>query len=268
MSLTSFIKNPDVRKKFVETFPLPKIELKAELKAPPITKHYGLVGTAFDYLLRFYIKRSNPNAITKEWVAENALSRIPGDVLKNKLKKTVDNAKKVYLKYLENGVLSDDVLKTTILLAKIDLIYRAGYIDPNIDKVDEGDIQDLRNLINLVDKNLFTANKICLLNPTFGKASRLVGGADADIILDNQIIDFKTTKNLKLKKEDFHQLIGYYILSLIGGIDEADKYLEIKTISIYFCRHGKLLQLPAPPANSLKTKNFIRWFKEKTQKPF
>lgn len=270
MSLTSFIKEPDVRKKFTEIFPLPKIDLKGELKAPPITKNYSLVGTAFDYLLRVYIKKHNPKAKTSEWIAEIAIQCVKDEVLKNKLKKTVDNAKKVYEKYLKDGILSDDVLRIAILLAKIDPIYRAGYTDPNIDVVDEGDIQDLRNLINLVDENSFTANKICLLNPTFDKASDLVGGADADIVIDNQIIDLKTTKFLQLKEQDFHQLIGYYILSLLGGIDGYEGNLDIQTISIYFCRHGIFLPLMVPSENSsiiqisdAKFKAFIKWFVER-----
>ena len=270
MSLTSFIKEPDVRAKFAETFSLPKINLNAELKAPPITRNYSLVGTAFDYLLRFYIKQHNPNAITKDWVAISALQCVEDDTLRNNLEKTVDNAKITYKKYLKDGILTDDILKIAILLAKIDPIYRAGYIYPNIDVVDEGDIQDLRNLINLVEDNAFTANKICLLNPTFGKASGLVGGADADIVIDNRIIDMKTTKFLKLKKQDFHQLIGYYILSLLCGIDGADENLNIQTISIYFCRYGVFLDLTIPSPNSSmihisdsKFKEFVKWFVEK-----
>ncbi|MFH1607217.1 MAG: hypothetical protein ABIC91_07745 [Nanoarchaeota archaeon] len=271
MSLTSFIKEPDVRKKFSETFSMPKVNLEAEMKAPPITEHYSLVGTAFDYLLRFYIKRHNPLAKTSKWIAEIALNCIEDENLKTKLTNTVENSKLVYQEYLKNGILTDDVLKIAILLAKIDPIYRAGYIDQNINIVDEGDIEDLRNLINLVDKDSFTAKKNCLLNPTFGNASRLVGGADADIVLDNQIIDMKTTKFLKLKEQDFHQLIGYYILSLIGGIDGADDNLDIKTISIYFCRHGIFLPLMVPSPNSsmiqiseVKFKEFVKWFMIRT----
>ncbi len=164
--------------------------------------------------------------------------------------------KKVYQTYLKDGILSDDILRMAILLAKIDPIYRAGYVDQNINVVDNRDIQDLRNLINLVDKNSFIANKMCLLNPTFGKASVLVGGADADIVIDNQIIDFKTTKFLQLKGNDFHQLIGYYILSQLGGIDGADDSLDIQTISIYFCRHGIVLPLRVPAVS----KEFLEWF--------
>ena len=37
--------------------------------APPKSRRYPLVGTAFDYLMRFYIKKINPNAVTRRWVA-------------------------------------------------------------------------------------------------------------------------------------------------------------------------------------------------------
>ncbi|MFA5303302.1 MAG: hypothetical protein WC393_02070 [Candidatus Nanoarchaeia archaeon] len=266
MSLISFINESDVKKKFAETFNLPKIELKVELKAPPITKNYSLVGTAFDYLLRFYIKKHNPYAKTNPWIAELALKCLKDGDLKTKLEKKLEIAKLIYKNYLTNGILTDEVIKTTLILAKIDPIYRAGYIDKNFDEIDEGDIQDLRNLINLVNENSFIAKNICLLNPTFGKASKLVGGADADIIIDDQIIDIKTTKFLKLKEEDLYQIIGYFILFILGGIDGGEG-INIKKISIYFSRYGIFFPLLIPlEKNSLikisneKFKEFVEWF--------
>lgn len=100
MSLTSFIKEPDVRAKFKQTFPLPKVFLNSELKAPPITSHYAMVGTAFDYLLRFYIKKNNPLAKAKAWVAESALECecIMGHPLHKKFKQIVANSKSEYEK--------------------------------------------------------------------------------------------------------------------------------------------------------------------------
>lgn len=76
MSLTSFIKNSDVKEKFLQEFPKPEFRLKKELLAPPLTNHYGLVGTAFDYLLRFYIGHLNPKAITNQWIADIAIELI------------------------------------------------------------------------------------------------------------------------------------------------------------------------------------------------
>jgi len=39
---------------------MPPLDRARELLAPPLSRDYGLVGTAFDYLLRFYIQRLNP----------------------------------------------------------------------------------------------------------------------------------------------------------------------------------------------------------------
>jgi len=63
MSLTSFLKDKDVKNAFERAFKKPQFNLQAELLAPSLTNNYSLVGTAFDYLLRFYIKRLNPDAV-------------------------------------------------------------------------------------------------------------------------------------------------------------------------------------------------------------
>ena len=83
MSLTTFLKNRDVKEEFAQQFPKPRFSLKKEILAPPITKHYSLVGTAFDYLMRFYLKHLNPDAITKRWVAELSISHPLSPLLKN-----------------------------------------------------------------------------------------------------------------------------------------------------------------------------------------
>jgi hypothetical protein len=62
MSLNAFLARRDVREKFREEFPKPKLAENKELLALPLSKRYSLVGTAFDYLLRFYLERLNPKA--------------------------------------------------------------------------------------------------------------------------------------------------------------------------------------------------------------
>jgi hypothetical protein len=72
MSLTSFLTNKinqDVRDKFKQEFPKPKLSVRYEILAPPLTKNYGTIGTAFDYLLRFYLEYLNPGSINKPWIA-------------------------------------------------------------------------------------------------------------------------------------------------------------------------------------------------------
>ncbi len=74
MSLTSFLQNRDVKQRFRQEFSMPPMEVKREILAPPLSNRYSLVGTAFDYLMRFFLKWLNPDAVTTQWVAELVLT--------------------------------------------------------------------------------------------------------------------------------------------------------------------------------------------------
>lgn len=298
MSLTSFIKIPEVSTKFRSDFKLPSVKLEGEIKAPPVTTNYALMGTAFDYLMRFYLERINKNAIADHWVAENSVSmlnamsqvakkksKIPENLLpakqkimeefkdvsaqiitaSNKMNELIDDAKKTHDVYLKNGELSDEIFKTSIVLAQMDSFYRSGNIHPNLGSVEEGDIADLRNLISIVRQDIFKSKKLCVLNPTFGYGSELVGGADADLIIDNTLIDIKTTKYLSFTQEHYNQLIGYYILSKLGKLNDSMD-VPIHRIGIYFSRHGILHTITSDQIeDNPNFPKFVTWF-EKTAK--
>lgn len=222
--------------------------MEGEIKAEPITKNYPLVGTAFDYLLRFYLEQKNPNCVTKRWVAETSVLRMDelgkDDEESKKMKQHLAESKKIHADFLSKGVFDDDIIRTAVILAQMDIYYRQGTVPENLGTVEEGDVQDLRNLISLVDPNLFQGKKHCFLNPTFGYGSTLVGGADADMIVDDTLIDFKTTKYLSFTQDHYNQLIGYYILSKLGKINESED-IPISRIGIYFSRHGILHTISA-----------------------
>ena len=312
MCLTSFIENRDVKDVFKQEFKKPRLKLQAELLAPPLTNHYGLVGTAFDYLLRFYIKQLNPNAIEQRWASEIALGlikkiqgrkrhrvsklalklieKIRGRKIHNadnrkqasssvplahlnplsdptlykRVKSIVQHAKNLYRQYLNTGSMNRDLFKAVLQLAQVDVIYRVGLVDENLGNVDENDIKDLQNLISIVRPEYFEVKKICVLNPTFGKASRLVGGADCDLVINDAIIDIKTTKKLDFTRNYFDQLIGYYTLYKIGGIDGAPPDIEIKRLGIYFSRYGYLCFINVQDIIREDTfPNFVEWFKKR-----
>jgi len=311
-----FLNNKDVRKKFQEEFSKPIFNKKKKtLLAPPLTTRYSRIGTAFDYLLRFYIKYLNPKAITRQWFAENSVillkSVIKSDnlikkhnkienlnillllfkmfksiedryAIKNhrqkikiikkcyqKTTKIISKAKKNYSSFLKNGQISEELIKSTLLLAQIDLIKR-GYISKNLGNIDDKDVKDLRNLISLVEPKLFKAKDICLLSPTFGKASRIFGGlSTGDLVIDDILIDIKTTKNLQLNRDYFNQLICYYTLYRIGGIDDMPLQNKIKKLGIYFSRHGYLHLIKVENIiDENKFITFIEWFKERASKLF
>ena len=83
-------------------------------------------------------------------------------------------------------------------------LFRAGIGHEMIGVVHKDDVQDLKNLISVVDKKLFTAKSLCLVNPSFGSASVLVGGADTDLVMDDTLIDIRGSfriRNLKYVNE-------------------------------------------------------------------
>ena len=73
MSVKSLIAVPEVRERLDDILPPIAKLANLPLKVPPRTSHYALVGTAFDYALRFELQRRNRHAIGRRWVAEGAL---------------------------------------------------------------------------------------------------------------------------------------------------------------------------------------------------
>jgi len=155
--------------------------VKKKILAPPLSNRYSLVGTAFDYLLRFYLKWLNPNALTHPWIAEL--------MYMEKDRWIIDQARVDYSRYLSSGRISDQLIESTLRLAQLDFFFRSGIVDENSGDVHREDVEDLRALISIVEPQFFKAARLCLLNPTFGEGSHLVGGADADLVIDDAIID-------------------------------------------------------------------------------
>lgn len=63
--------------------------------------------------------------------------------------------------------------------------------------------------MSLVREGGFFSRKACYLNPTFGSTR-----SNADLLIDDRLIEIKTVKNLVLDRRHLHQLVQYYILLL------------------------------------------------------
>ncbi len=265
MSLLTFLQQPDVRDRFNQTFTKPKLTQTPPLLAPPLTKNYALVGRAFDYLLRFQIKALNPHAIERGWVAQNALHFLQT----NSMMRLYDQAylffteaREHYTDFLRTQTLTDNLIVSALRLAKLEGIYRSKKIDPNLDQILDEDIADLKALLAHVNVKEFTSPEAILLNPTFDLGSQVVGGADADLIMGDTLIDFKTVKEFSLERRDFNQLLGYYVLAKLAGIDNAPPGHEIKRLRIYFSRYAYLLTFNVSDVIEEETfPQFLDWFK-------
>ena len=74
------------------------------------------------------------------------------------------------------------------------------------------------------------------LNPTFS-GSTDVGGADADLILDDCLVEIKVTVKAEIQKLHLYQLLGYVLL------DYADEY-ALEKAGFYMARQGQLFNWP------------------------
>ena len=250
MSLTSFLReNADVREKFWEEFSKPTLGQRKEILAPPLTESHMLVGTAFDYLLRFHLKKWNPTAKASRWIAEEGTEGLGVKIGRKwvSFESHVKRAKKCYTQFLKSGEVTDELLSSVLALAHLDAAERLGlgfmpdkaFVN-RLDNPNKLEIQDLRQLISVAHPEMFRAQQLCLLNPTFGRASALVGGADCDIVLDDALVEIKTTKDFELRRQYFDQLVGYYALQRIGRLRGAPPDHCIKRLGIYFSRFGYL----------------------------
>ncbi|MBM3282475.1 MAG: hypothetical protein FJY86_04020 [Candidatus Diapherotrites archaeon] len=290
MSLTSFVKVPEVKRGILGYWPKPVFNLEAPMLAPPESKNYSLIGTAFDYLLWFYLKRKYSDASESEWVAEIAMApEVLFSVSKkfaqrNGLKEReveesaiaigaigiqiIDSVKKGRMHLMETGELTDGFLADILRLSKLDAIYRGGYF-PKINdliQVDPSDVKDLRKLYSIIPSNIFQGEKIAL-NPNFGDTSLLVGGADADAIIDGCLIDFKTTKFLDLKDEYWVQLVGYAVLSDINS--DTNKAFRLNSFALYFSRHGvRWMHQLERFYSDTKYAEFKKWFIKQAKSHF
>lgn len=309
MSLTSFLKAPiskDFRNKLKNDFPRPKFSLKADMIALPQSKNYSIIGTAFNYLLRFKLEQTYmPKGVQKkQWLVERKINDLsdlkpfeemqmeelrklydfplPEDVLKCKLEiknsmrkerwdkqksfydkssNLFEEAKADYKRYLQTGKFTKSLAKSSIVLAKLDLVGRAGIYDETINVHVKEDIQDLENLFKAIPIEDFKPSKSIILNPTFGEGSSIFLGADADLIIDHTLIEIKTTMKLAITRSHINQLLCYTFASRIGGINGDEKLKdEIKSIGVYFSRYSLLYTIPLSDFGSAKQlQAFTKW---------
>jgi hypothetical protein len=268
MSLTSILNDPrrtKLKQWFRFHFPNPG-STKEKIKVPSKTNVPGEVGTAFDYLMRFNIQRLNSNIEnlhSKYWVATLSLHEMLRQLeVYQKLGPTrkigyngdreinikdfviflnteYNAAEENYNIFLKKGVVTKSLLQSVIFLAKLDVFYRGHFIDANIDQENSEIAFEVEKMYKMVPWAKFIAKEHCFLNPTFGKGSTLVGGADADLVIDSTLIDFKTTKDSKIFRNELNQIIGYYLLSILGRLNNTKK-IDIEKVAVYYARHGVL----------------------------
>lgn len=218
-----------------------------------------LTGTAFDYLARFQIARKAEESRKK--VCEHLIA---GQLYEKHSWRWLDNQEardagvatyndlvSFVMRYVNGGdEESEKVIDSCILLAKMEQEYRGGHVQAPkiIPKATDVEVkEDLARLLKVFNEAflpLVKKTSTVVFNPTFGIASRMVGGADADIYIDGTLYDFKVHKENGWRSADAKQLMGYYLLDTvaktIGDKENKLKKANIYKLGLYSARYGEV----------------------------
>ncbi|WP_144498368.1 hypothetical protein [Bacillus pumilus] len=253
MSLTSRIKNNKEFRDVISTIAPLKEDYTTLSGKPPFSKEYtclvesnlphagdsSLVGMAFDYLARFRIGQ-----VINNTDAGKCLTALKG-MRKLQIKTANFNLVDEYFAPLRTAVynfiknnqeLTDDIILVALRLGKLEQFFRMR-VPKSFDKNEFLTIQrsemlipDLKELMAVFEEKFISSGIInkkneVVFNPNFGISSFLVDGADADVIVDGVLYDFKTTGNFKYDSKDSLQLSGYFLLNRFLREIENDKHL-------------------------------------------
>ncbi len=245
MSLTSLLNSPSpLRKFFADKFPNTR-ELVSSLNsvlaenAPSISAalsqpNLAVIGSAFDYRARLYFGPLNLDRVT----ARHGVVVLQG-ILPKKARTRPDDVFSHIGQLLRQHAIPGELLPESeerhvngccLLLAYFEQFFRAWFRPDSsplyralVACAEPEEVwhqvctpvllQDLRMLSRLFCRRWDHAfGKPVALNPTFA-GSRLVGGADADIIVEGTLVEFKTSRQPRpLGREHLWQLLGYVLL--------------------------------------------------------
>jgi hypothetical protein len=279
---------PPYREFIKQHFHFPEVPIdirKAEKKVTERNQNKGEAGGAFDYLLRFHIEYLNKGKqINKsQWTAESSITylrrqiyelenpifldeeyfwqgkKIQKEKFYSKIANEFEEAKVNYTSFIKSGQVTDNLLKSCLFLARLDVNTRAYVLVENFGIYLDEEIKELKDLLKIVPDNLFNVKEHCVLNPYFPGFY-----SDGDLLIDDNLIDIKTVDTVQVKASYKYQLMLYYIAHMTTGINGEKKKYKVNSLSIYFARHGILHTMPIIDIGDKKSfKAIQKWFTER-----
>lgn len=240
-SLTAYLRHTPEARQAIRTalrVPLPPPP-ESPLLCPPLGANPGLVGTAFDYALRFLVQGLNPHLMA---VRSMVVARIAAFEMDRKRVLSEVNAAEKTLQEVADGLpFGERHARAAVVLASYEVVARTGRYQDLAGAAPPEAWQDVWAMIQAVPPATFQAESQLLLNPHFAAARRF-GGADADLLLDDLLVEVKATRHLTLEAAYVQQLTAYLVLDRLGGMSGSDR--PVRRLGVYYARHGVLHLMP------------------------
>lgn len=132
------------------------------------------------------------------------------------------------------------VAEHAVRLAQLDPVVQAGYVDPDFATAPGENVEDILGMLAATPVSRFADTKPIILNPSFAQSSRALGGADADFIAGDLLVDIKAkSKSGGLPAILYDRLLGYVLLSRIERLSNPQRP-EVRQAGLLFPRQGYL----------------------------
>jgi len=268
--LGKLIEQPAVKEALRKLAPR-SFQIPPYLAAPPLYKDIAsaaIIGRAFDYIMKWEISRQYPErAVHLPWILEEAadasgqvslISRKTRPItlsafdLPPRIKRSV-HATRIVVNHYQKIRKADAYQKLQIVehalrLARVEIMYRwgSGIADHLSATPTPDEIEDTLSMLRVVpwDEISNLGEGPILPGPTFGRAGGMVGGADADLIVGDALVDISTSKKNAFDTERFNNVIAYYIIALVARALGEDLPV-INKLCTYHARHVHIHTIPA-----------------------
>lgn len=288
--VTDFIKIDEIRQEIDSTYPNPRYDAEGALEVENNGYGHRLIGDAFEFLCKVLLYRrcseviipwrrtfgdfqrrfpageTPPVGVQKfdgwkweddhvgvsnreEW--EEMMDDQPEWDRRSPVKWTEDEElTKLAEQYTETGMNTEGVVKAALVNAgwkPTDTVH--SWI--NREAFEEDVLEEMEGLFRLLRENGWPDGETVFERPTFGGHRHILSG-EGDFIVDDLLVDIKTTENRSFTNAFWRQLLMYYVLSDVQRVlHEVDgrtygkepfegKYPEINRMGIYFARYGEL----------------------------
>ncbi|RQG90881.1 hypothetical protein [Natrarchaeobius chitinivorans] len=266
IGVTKFIAKNAVRDKISTEYPNPGADVDAELQVIHVSYEHSLLGQAFDYLIRFWLEHQHSEVhdphtgrLDRDWTHALEYTRShftpaweqPGESGSDDREPrntALERAKKKHEQFRETGMNANDVIDAALVYSGLDL--NVGFEDGTIEanSFEDDVVSELQDLFHLFREQDTLLGDSVILSPDFGQRSFILEG-HGDFIVDQTLIDVKTTEDPAFKPEYWRQLLAYYVLNDIhrelvaAEVDSRSAdvpYPDLTSVGVYFARFGEL----------------------------
>lgn len=218
----------------------------------------GRIGTAFDYLLRFYAGHLNPFCVEDRWIADGALPRLARAAETGRapahlwacFDTMLVEARRHQREFDEEGTPPAAVIDAVLGLAWCDLIVRPGIdrafphrfpLEHEVVAHFAATPSERTQLVALLalarrSSSWLVAQDRCLLNPT--RATDVFDG-DADLTADDMIVDIKAVSDFS----EWRSALQQTLCSFVAGRDADPVGHGVNRVGVYMARHGQLVSV-------------------------